>query len=187
MKAKHVLPGPVTIHSARWLLLLMTVLSCTMSLARAQEAEESGVSPSTEAALAAQPQDEAVGQVAEAADPAILGIWKAVRGTSGDLAMDDFDLEPLVFTFGKGEAVIEGNFGYGSRSICKYTVDPKAEPMTIDIMPDRQDAPAVKGIYKLEDEQLVVCLAKSGKASRPEAFEANKENGFVLLWFQRRQ
>ena len=66
-------------------------------------------------------------------------------------------------------------------------LDPKAEPPTIDLIPDGGPArdKRVLGIYKLEGDTLTICVADPD-TPRPTAFSAPKGSGRTLQRFRRK-
>jgi uncharacterized protein (TIGR03067 family) len=66
-----------------------------------------------------------------------------------------------------------------------FTFDPKKEPAEIDISDPRagMGANAEKGIYKIEGDTLIVCIAKSG--DRPKAFASPAGSNSVLITLKR--
>jgi uncharacterized protein (TIGR03067 family) len=61
-------------------------------------------------------------------------------------------------------------------------LDPKAKPGQIDVKITSGDdkGKLVKGIYKLDDDKLTVCVAEPGK-DRPKAFAGKQGTGHTLL------
>ena len=68
----------------------------------------------------------------------------------------------------------------------KIELDPSRDPKTIDVIPDggKDRGERVLGIYKLEDDQLTICMAAPGKP-RPTEFKAEKGSGCTLRTFTR--
>jgi uncharacterized protein (TIGR03067 family) len=65
-------------------------------------------------------------------------------------------------------------------------LDPKADPKTIDVRPDggpSRDTP-VLGIYKLDGDDLTICMADAG-ATRPKEFSSPKGSKRTLMTFRR--
>jgi uncharacterized protein (TIGR03067 family) len=65
-------------------------------------------------------------------------------------------------------------------------LDPKSKPAAIDlkIASGADMGRVVKGIYKLEGDNLTVCVAEPGK-ERPTAFAAREGTGHTLFVFKR--
>jgi uncharacterized protein (TIGR03067 family) len=66
-----------------------------------------------------------------------------------------------------------------------FTFDPKKEPAEIDISDPRagMGTKAEKGIYKIEGDTLIVCIAKSG--DRPKAFASAVGSSNILVTLKR--
>jgi uncharacterized protein (TIGR03067 family) len=66
---------------------------------------------------------------------------------------------------------------------CKVKVDPKAKPMTIDLVidegPEDSKGKTSKCIYKMEGEKLILCVSHPGK-DRPKAFEQAEGESYVF-------
>jgi uncharacterized protein (TIGR03067 family) len=67
-------------------------------------------------------------------------------------------------------------------------LDPARSPKTLDVIPDGgpQKGKAVLGIYRLEGDELTVCMA-APNAPRPKAFDAAEGTGQTLMTFRRRK
>jgi uncharacterized protein (TIGR03067 family) len=59
----------------------------------------------------------------------------------------------------------------------RFTVDPAKSPKRIDV--EDEDGVRYPGIYKLNGDQLTVCIAGYSKKARPATFEV-KDGAFVL-------
>ena len=57
----------------------------------------------------------------------------------------------------------------------RIELDPSRDPRTIDVIPDggKDRGERMLGIYKLEDDQLTICMAAPGKP-RPAEFKAER-------------
>jgi uncharacterized protein (TIGR03067 family) len=66
-------------------------------------------------------------------------------------------------------------------------LDPSETPRAIDVIPDGgpQRGKAVLGIYRLEGDELTLCMA-APDAPRPKRFDAPKGSGQTLMTFRRR-
>ena len=66
---------------------------------------------------------------------------------------------------------------------CKVKADPKAKPMTLDLVidegPEDSKGKTSKCIYKFEGEKLVLCVSTPGK-DRPKAFEQTEGESYVF-------
>jgi uncharacterized protein (TIGR03067 family) len=74
---------------------------------------------------------------------------------------------------------------FGDEIVAKevpFTIDPKANPKTVvDKLPDGKE---IKGIYKLDGDTLISCVAEVGK-DRPSEFASKPGSGHTLRVFKR--
>ncbi len=84
----------------------------------------------------------------------------------------------FVFYFQHNRHWISGNKGYEW-----YAVDDKATPKMIDFYD--HELPTIRGIYRIEGRQLVVCSADPG-FPRPTDFSTARGSGRILTKTQRR-
>ncbi|WP_161602495.1 TIGR03067 domain-containing protein [Tautonia marina] len=68
-----------------------------------------------------------------------------------------------------------------------FELDPAADPKTIDLIPEggRNRGDRVLGIYRFDDDRLVLCTADPGKP-RPLSFAAEPGDGQTLMTFRRK-
>jgi uncharacterized protein (TIGR03067 family) len=68
----------------------------------------------------------------------------------------------------------------------KVVLNSTNEPNTIDVIPDggRNRGERILGIYKLDRDTLIICMAAPGQP-RPKEFNAEKGNGCTLQTFAR--
>jgi uncharacterized protein (TIGR03067 family) len=68
----------------------------------------------------------------------------------------------------------------------KVVLDSTKEPKTIDVIPDggRNRGEHILGIYKLDHDTLMICMAAPGQP-RPREFKADKGSGWTLQAFVR--
>jgi len=68
-----------------------------------------------------------------------------------------------------------------------YNCDPKAFPPTLELTASTKGgtAGARAGIYKLDGDTLMMCVAAAGKA-RPEKFESTADNGQTIYVLKRK-
>ena len=59
---------------------------------------------------------------------------------------------------------------------CTITLDPKADPRTIDLVIKEGDGDSVgktsKGVYKVEGDTLTLCVTRPGGETRPAELKA---------------
>lgn len=112
------------------------------------------------------------------------GTW-AVTSFVRDGKESARDLVDSIVRIVKGDHVVWKRDG---KSFAGTTVelDPSQTPKTIDVIPDggRARGERVLGIYQLDADSLVICMADAGK-ERPKSFEAPAGGKLTLIKFQR--
>jgi uncharacterized protein (TIGR03067 family) len=71
----------------------------------------------------------------------------------------------------------------GRNDVATFTIDPKADPKTIDLKVQEKDQVlSLKGIYKLEKDKLTICIGLAD-AERPKEFKSAKgsKRGLFVL------
>lgn len=73
--------------------------------------------------------------------------------------------------------------------IAAITLDPKTNPATIDIRPEKNGNPAppdkvVKGIYKIEKDKLIICYSMDD-AERPKEFKSDPDSKTGMFTLER--
>jgi uncharacterized protein (TIGR03067 family) len=118
--------------------------------------------------------------IAKPDQEALQGEWKVVEFVKdgSDRAKDEGDTKVVIK---------DNNFTVKEPTRdepATFTIDPKANPKTIDIrvMEKGGKEVAVKGIYKLEKDKLTICYSFED-AARPKEFksEANSKTGLLVL------
>ncbi len=114
--------------------------------------------------------------------PSVVGEWVAEKGIVGG---NDKGIPPGGVTF---EFTADGHVriheGSKQPDPADYKVDPKKSPAEIDIVPPAgQKEPPMLGIYKVEGDQLTICVAHGGK--RPTKFESPEGSDVMLLTLKR--
>lgn len=64
-------------------------------------------------------------------------------------------------------------------TVCPFTIDTKADPKALDVMPPGEKFTA-KAIWKLEKDRLTVCFALAG-GERPKNFTPAKTTSVMVL------
>jgi uncharacterized protein (TIGR03067 family) len=112
------------------------------------------------------------------------GVWAVVSSRRGG---SDADTN-IVATIRRA---VEGDHVVWTRSGKRFAgttivLDPKAKPAAIDVIPDGGPSRGerVLGIYKLEGDELTICMADAGKP-RPVKFSAENDEPQTLMVFQR--
>jgi uncharacterized protein (TIGR03067 family) len=112
-------------------------------------------------------------------DPkSILGNWEIVKATKGGEPPPD-DMLKSKFKFTADKIFITQPDGPSGEPPAAYVLNPKKTPKEIDITPPMGDELAVRGIYKLEKNQLILHANKPG-AERPKNFEEKADIVLVL-------
>lgn len=115
-------------------------------------------------------------------DPeAILGSWSIVGLETAGKPESEKHYRGNTFTFTKDKATLLER-GYPPVEFT-YTLDPTQTPRRIDLTAGKGGAGMLKGIYKLEGDELVLCLSLGG--TRPTEF-ATKAGGDTETFTLRR-
>ena len=115
---------------------------------------------------------------------ALEGTWEPTRYTTGEQSTGPEILAEI-------RRVAEGDFVYWTRKGKRFagthvTIDPSAKLKTIDVVADggRYRDKVVQGIYKLDGEELTICMA-APDAARPDSFEPKANDGWTLMVFRK--
>lgn len=112
------------------------------------------------------------------------GVWNVVSFVSDGVASGP-ELVKSVTRIVEGDHVVWKRDGE-SFAGTTVTLDAAARPPAIDVLPDggpRRDE-QVLGIYKLEGDDLTICMAAPGK-DRPKELTGAKGTGQTLMTFRR--
>ena len=116
---------------------------------------------------------------------ALAGTWATVGGEVKGAQISKDDL-PFRWTFRAGGKLVFADLKQGTESTSAFTLDASETPKEIDLTYEGH-AEALKGarqygIYKLEGDELVLCLTQPGAAEedRPKGFSTKE--GEVMLW-----
>ena len=105
------------------------------------------------------------------------GDWACDKMVRDGMALPD-DAAQSLFRTVKGDAYTVHRFrekaGAGT-----FKLDAGKSPKQIDIVPDGGKAGTIEGIYKVEKDKLVLCIA-GPKGKRPTAFESKEGSGVTL-------
>lgn len=66
-----------------------------------------------------------------------------------------------------------------------YKTDKKADPAQIDLASARNKTEVIKGIYKFDKGELILCFPKGGQGDRPTKFESPAGTDVILLTLER--
>ena len=136
----------------------------------------------------------ALGALAAADTPkpdkeALAGGWRVVACELESKLLPDSVFKDLLYSFEKdGKWKLEGGPGFPKAKSGSFTLNPKASPKTIDMVPT--DGPykgkTFQGIYQLEGDELKACFAFPGK-DRPKTYLTDAKSGLVLEFWRRRK
>jgi uncharacterized protein (TIGR03067 family) len=116
-------------------------------------------------------------------DAGLVGEWKVERLTvAAEVEPPSADRKFLVFD-SAGKYFNRNELGGKQKELGTYTVDPKANPMTIDL--ELISGARWKGICTVEGDTLTVCLTPLPDAPRPTAFESKRDSVDLLYVLKR--
>jgi uncharacterized protein (TIGR03067 family) len=114
----------------------------------------------------------------------LKGSWSvvSVEVAPGEKGPSDKDVKEMKFLFGQtGEDSMSLKSGEKEDKPGTFKIDPAKMPKEIDLVP--QQGKAVKGIYKLDGDTLVVCATSRG--DRPKEFKPNGEAKVSVVTLKR--
>jgi uncharacterized protein (TIGR03067 family) len=114
---------------------------------------------------------------------ALKGDWKTEKATMAgtDATTTLKDLELSILDDGRYASKLGDQKDEG-----KFTFDPKTEPKSMVINPDKGQVKELKAIYKLDGDTLTVCYDRTGKET-PKKFESTAENKLLLVEYKRKK
>jgi uncharacterized protein (TIGR03067 family) len=120
------------------------------------------------------------GPTLRADDAKVTGDLKKMQGTWSSPGEGDVPKTTWVIDGENLKADVDGQ-----AYTCTIKLDPKAEPIpTIDILvkdgPGDSAGKTSKGIYKFDDEMLVLCVTHPGGDTRPTEFKRGEDESFVF-------
>jgi uncharacterized protein (TIGR03067 family) len=119
----------------------------------------------------------------------LQGVWQATKwiDEDGDAAPAE-ETKNYTMEF-KGEEIIIRADAKDSGRAHKFRIDPSQKPKWIDV--ETSGLPVAEGIYKLDDEELTICIVsgeRNGKtAPRPTEFEAKKKEKYTVFVLKKRK
>ncbi len=130
--------------------------------------------------LAGQPPGQNSGQTPAPPpdEQAILGVWDVVGLETGGRPDLDKSYRFSSFIFTSDKVILRE--GFNPPLEFGYVLNPKSSPKTIDLSIRGHTA---YGIYKLDGDELVVCLSMGG--SRPQAFTTRGRNDAEMFTLRR--
>jgi uncharacterized protein (TIGR03067 family) len=108
----------------------------------------------------------------------IQGIWKAEKIIERGQEMPSEKRQKLRLEFKDGKAIVRPE-GEKERP-AEYTIDADKNPKNISIKPEGKDG--LIGIYKLDGDNLTICLSPE---ARPTQFESTDKTKTMLLVLKR--
>jgi uncharacterized protein (TIGR03067 family) len=113
----------------------------------------------------------------------IMGVWQLDSIVDNGETLGSMLIKRKVAEGGKvsvGERMIQfDNPVTGDTLVTAYRIDPTTEPRRIDVINNYDRL--LRGIYRFEGDQLVVCLQHQEDGPRPTKFEAPERSNLVLL------
>jgi uncharacterized protein (TIGR03067 family) len=118
--------------------------------------------------------------------PSIVGEWVAEKVVVGGTEVPaGAGLDGLRLTFAADGTTTVQVTGQKPKAGA-YTADPKKEPPEIDLLPtDGKGEPPGLGVYKLDGDTLVLCMAQGRGAERPKRVESPAGSQALLITFKR--
>jgi uncharacterized protein (TIGR03067 family) len=119
----------------------------------------------------------------------LKGVWQATKwiDEDGDAAPAE-ETKNYTMEFNGEEIIIRAD-AKDSGKAHKVRIDPSQKPKWIDI--ETRGLPVAEGIYKLEEDELTICIVsgeRNGKtAPRPTEFEAKKKEKYTLFVLKKRK
>ncbi|MFT3881894.1 MAG: TIGR03067 domain-containing protein [Gemmatales bacterium] len=112
----------------------------------------------------------------------LQGKWNAVAYIEDGEAATRLEKTPISWEFKEDKLTIRAEDQQVFTIKGSFTLDPATKPKNIEIKIDKRDdfpEQTMPGIYKIENDTLVVCYATEGK--RPTAFESKAGSNLVLI------
>jgi uncharacterized protein (TIGR03067 family) len=111
----------------------------------------------------------------------LQGTWKVLKMQQDGrpAPADEVQKTRLVVAGDKLTVTVEGT----PDEVATFTLDPSQKPAAIDIRPAKEKK-VVRGIYKFEKDQLLICFAKDGK-ERPKEFASSQDARTTLVVLDR--
>jgi len=114
--------------------------------------------------------------------PAIVGEWTPTESLQSGKPHNPPEGTTITFTADGKVILREGKAGKPEEGT--YKIDPRKDPAEIDIVPpDKDKGPPVIGIYKIEKDNLVMCVMMG--TDRPKKFESPEGTEIMLITLQR--
>lgn len=109
----------------------------------------------------------------------VHGQWRVISSDHG-LGENKELYEGYHFTFARGVLIIRDTNSDQAGVAClglprSYRVNTDESPPHIDFPPDRSNGQATVGIFRLEDDQLTLCIRFGNDQQRPAEFKAIRD------------
>jgi uncharacterized protein (TIGR03067 family) len=112
----------------------------------------------------------------------VLGEWESVKIISRGVELKDITLKIVVT---RQEILAYQNGKHKVEEDAVYTIDAKRRPATLDINPIRKDQKNERAIFKIEGDQMTVCVILEEDGPRPTEFRAPPNSELTLVHFKR--
>ena len=119
-------------------------------------------------------------------DETLQGKWKAISYIENGEVAERLEKTPIHWEFQKDTIIITAEDQQVFTIKGTYSINVASTPRTLEMKMEKQtDLPAqtMIGIYRIEKDQLTVCMATDGK--RPKAFESKENSNAILIVFER--
>jgi uncharacterized protein (TIGR03067 family) len=120
----------------------------------------------------------------------LRGTWKAVYAEQEGTPGPEEQIKKFGLVFRDDKVVLKGG---ESDWEATYTVDPAANPATLDLVPTKPDEDDLKGsgngkrlwIYQLNGDELKICGVDGPSDDRPREFVSKRKDHTILIVFKR--
>ena len=109
---------------------------------------------------------------------AIRGVWLLVKSEKDGKELPEAEVRGRKYHVAAAE--IRYEVGKTQPLEFTYTLDPDKNPKTIDMVHKKDPSLVSRGIYELDGDTLVICLAPEGK-DRPSRFTTSPDSGLVVM------
>jgi uncharacterized protein (TIGR03067 family) len=133
-------------------------------------------------AIAVSPASVAAPRLKEPADAKLPGTWRMVQADFDGVDITKGNLNHWVVTGDSITIVVQGS----NRGVWTYRLDKTKKPWEIDLTTTAGGKPVTYPcIYKIEDDQLTLCLQNFPHRGRPTQFEAPPDSSVVKYVYAR--
>ncbi len=115
--------------------------------------------------------------------PSIVGEWDGIKALIGGMDMPVPKGGIGIAFAADGKATLREGDRAKAEEVT-YAIDPKKSPAHIDLVPPaKEKEPTLFGIYKIEKDELTICMTMGGE--RPTKFESPAGSQIMLMTFKR--